>query len=557
VYWPNIYPDDEIFVGNLRMIFSSNAISGPFIYVNVDPGAFTGTVGQCEATATPRLCNCTCFNGCTGDEATDMSYYAAPALVANGSLPEIEARRRVATIETREVDGTLEFIFSEDQRLFQTVLADQGSDLANANARHIAGGPFSATEDCAIQMRVKDCSGNLQVWLRPNITAPMLLSRRRAPALQRWSFECRVHAFGTPDLVEVFPLTTGVNMDQTFPDAGVATTTVVTIGENSLESGDFSFVGVYGFEVARVLEGPVNGVVVQCQLAARLSPFPGVFEEYMQVFNSDDFYCQSHDETMLNNTATSGLPLSKMTLAAFADPLTVVFNDTMPVDVPRELYFFTTPQCPGADLCFDDGWFFDTAYSLTPAYDGLGYAFPEAALDDSDLPTTARQLDATFRFSSPSFQTEFADIIDGSGYLEAGESMLLWVYLDGIRVASLPNASATFSLFTDDGFCGGADCDGIFLDFVSTIPIVMGIGTTTFDDSMAVDKLVMSGNLTGCLANAAAMGIMMEDLILRIGITFDSADVNNTLAGRLYLTGVGFSQTDVDAQRAGVAPGHS
>jgi hypothetical protein len=228
-----VYPGDEIFVGNVRMLFSTSPVATPTIFVEVDPGVFNATVGECEASPDPVLCNCTCYNGCSDAEAGEMSYYATPALVVNGSLSSgAESRRRVATLETREVDEMLELIFDEDQRVFQAVLPDQGSLLANANARHIAGGAISVTENCAIQVRVKDCSGNLQVWLRPNTTFIATGSRRRrAPALQRGTFECQVHTFGTPDIFTDLPITAVVKVDCLPTGEGGAETFNVTIGE--------------------------------------------------------------------------------------------------------------------------------------------------------------------------------------------------------------------------------------------------------------------------------------------------------------------------------------
>jgi hypothetical protein len=194
VYWPNVYPDEEIYVGNLRMLYSLTESGPVYMFAKVDPGVFDASVGECESADEPAFNWCECDNGCTGSEIVEMSYYAAPALVANGSLPSTpEARRRVATLETRDVDSMLELIFEEDQRIYQVFLPDQGPDIANANAGYIAGGPVSTAEDCAIQMRVVACSGNLQVWVRPNATVVRVQDRRRASAKQRVTIECKVH----------------------------------------------------------------------------------------------------------------------------------------------------------------------------------------------------------------------------------------------------------------------------------------------------------------------------------------------------------------------------
>lgn len=534
VFWQSVYPGESIYIGNVKVLTSNFGIGDSFFRVDVLPAGLNVTAAACD-TETRAALPCTCDKGCVGDDA-GMSYYMTPVFAYNRSAPSLS--RRVEYHSTPHVNETFDVFFQSDQRLYPL-----WDEMMSQNGVHTAAQGIVSSESCNVLVYAKECSGALQVWVRPNMTVSPTGAETNGTSIG--SIMCYVNSYvATDNDFTVIPLTTGVYTNLPFSSPNTPVRLEIRIGESADGIANITVAGAFGFEITRVLQGPVEGITVECDLAGGhgvvQSGNGATPDVYVPAFPADDWYCQGGDESMTANTVKPGLNVSKMQLDVFEHALFPT-NDIPSGQLPRVLTAMGTPQCPGGTMCPADGWFIDQDYALVPRYDGLAMAFPDDAFPGPAL-TDVQTAVMTFRFSSPQFQSVYADFVTGPGDTWIGSSLLVTVYTDYENLEG-SHINALIEVGTNEGTCGVQNCTVTPLMEVDAALIVHGVGLPQFSGVGSNAKLSFSFDLQNCMAYSAGIGVAVADMIMTIRLNFTGVSDVNTVANRLYVAGVGFGMS--------------
>lgn len=407
--------------------------------------------------------------------------------------------------------------------------------------------------NCGVHQRVLECSGNVQVWLRPQPSGYVLhpssggshhTARRVERAVPFRAFSCIVLTANMPGAV--IPLTSGVAIS----DVSMNSTWQKLVNISFVidaEGPDFAFdlsTQVFGFEIARPQNSPADGLYYRCDMGEELT---GAYEPLF----AGTYRCQSSGLNITVNTtwdtssyvappappATASesasasqmqspsqsqmqsgsesphLPGKRRAPAETASPSAFNFAENDAYE-ERNMHFFATPTCPSGALCPSNGWFFSTPYAVAADYVGPAYAFP--AVQPATAPGSSAPFAVNFTYvATREVLTQLQDIHPPHASCPIRHTSMEVVYymqLDLFHQVSDPRVFyPTFVWSTEDGCyefrCGNYYTDPItpnYYYFKASVMEGMELALNNWNASSVPHTHVKVGfDIGGCINSAS------------------------------------------------------
>lgn len=379
-------------------------------------------------------CSCRVCDG--SDEGNpDLKWFISDVSLINSfaNPAYVEEKRRAAVphdnsnIRAQIVDNRLNVVYKTDQYIH--VFKPTDATLFNVSK---TGGNMSVNEymirnsNCGVMLSVDDCTGDLEVWLKParrfSVSSSVYDSR------ERFTFRCKLLVGHGNDGSTVFPMTKDSNIEVTTPDINPIdpdytsdyldkeTQKWFKVDMSSeIDGSNYTLSEVYAFKIKYLRPDDMRqGLYINCDVAFS----DEINHVFFRLFEGMD-YCQlnsygGYDKTNMTFFGN----ISDYTVATQSESATPLLKRKSPVErgggpsapktVPPSFVITAAPECDEYKLCPENGWNINTPYSYMADYVGQSYVIPPYVDGEQYAPDKPFTLDAKFKFDRP----EFLEIVD-------------------------------------------------------------------------------------------------------------------------------------------------
>jgi len=354
VAFNDIPGDCRITVYSLTMEFSYNDTFIPPIELFDSLANVCGNIP--EATCRCKGCAFDFFDDAgVADDDGPVSYRISPLLLYN---PTSTKR---SSIQITAVSDQYLNMFVGDE----IVVGQYTNNTYGASQDRVAA-LYSEDNDCRVNIFVKNCSANSQVWLDLSVHDSTLAAISdessdippRPKTCENCAFITTCHVL-TQAGYELVPLTSHMTIELGGTTGGQSEWRVGLYADSVLGMNSQITLTprLHGFELVRPLSGPDAGIVFSCDMS-QYGTKP--FEDNNLLMGGK--YCAVGSRVGTDDVDSVDLALSQSN--AYVD---------------SDAYFtgFIVPECPSKKLCPSDGWAIQQSYEHTMDYVGHAYVFPK------------------------------------------------------------------------------------------------------------------------------------------------------------------------------------